>query len=408
MYALNAERKAMSWNDDTEQELLRVKRANPDFGWRRLTKAVGCGERKTKRFLERFAAGKHADERQDEREVVRLKRKLKEAEEQLKKNVAFNAIVGELKSAKLKPPQWVTPERSSSNQAIACACLGDTHFDEVVDPEQIEGLNAYSREIALKRLQKYFRSVVELGRDYFSGVQIQGLSLNLLGDIVSGNIHEELQQTNEAGIIDTCLYWSEQLVAGIEQMASYYGRVHIEAVVGNHGRLSKKPVAKNKVHDNFDYLIYALIVRHFRGAPEITMRASGCSDSDFQIYNTRYRLNHGDQFRGGSGIAGALSPLLIGDSRKRKRAISAHNPYDYLVIGHWHQTIDHGSIIGNGTLKGYDEYAYDKNFNFEPPQQSFWLTDPHKGITLKAPVHVVDRSEDWAIEKKEVPSWMAA
>ncbi len=52
------------------------------------------------------------------------------------------------------------------------AQLTDTHFDEVVRPEEILGLNAYNREIALIRFRKWTEKVITLPRDYFAGVKI--------------------------------------------------------------------------------------------------------------------------------------------------------------------------------------------------------------------------------------------
>jgi len=45
-------------------------------------------------------------------------------------------------------------------------------------------------------------------------------------------------------------------------------------------------------------------------------------------------------------------------------------------------------LIVNGSLKGYDEYAYANNFPFEEPQQGMWLTHPENGITIPMPVRV--------------------
>ena len=37
-------------------------------------------------------------------------------------------------------------------------------------------------------------------------------------------------------------------------------------------------------------------------------------------------------------------------------------------------------------MKGYDEYAYQGNFGFEPPRQALWLTHPRYGVTYRMPV----------------------
>jgi len=68
-------------------------------------------------------------------------------------------------------------------------------------------------------------------------------------------------------------------------------------------------------------------------------------------------------------------------------------------MGHWHQYIHHSRVIVNGSLKGYDEYAYSNNFGFERPQQALWLTHPSYGITYRMPVysdkHRPQHKTDW-------------
>jgi hypothetical protein len=59
-------------------------------------------------------------------------------------------------------------------------------------------------------------------------------------------------------------------------------------------------------------------------------------------------------------------------------------------MGHWHQFKDMGTVIVNGTAKGYDEFAHNLNFMPEPPQQAYWLTDPDHGKIFSAPLFVDD------------------
>ena len=103
---------------------------------------------------------------------------------------------------------------------------------------------------------------------------------------------------------------------------------------------------------------------------------------------TRYLVNHGDQAKGGSGIAGALSPLMLMDARKRKRAMATKQEYDYQVLGHWHQLIQFKGMIINGSLKGYDEWTASMNFEWELPAQAAWITHPDHGITVRWPIYL--------------------
>lgn len=331
------------------------------------------------------------------RQTSALKRErdlLLQERDQLRQGEEFARMV---RGAKLDIPRWLEKSpRSGEKYTIPTAFLSDLHLDEVVYPAQVNYVNAYNREIAEQRLKNFFDNVVELSRDYLHGLKYEGLVLPLGGDIFSGIIHEELVESNAATIFESLLYWSEPMAAGIRHMRDVFGRVFLPCVVGNHGRRQRKPHAKNRAQDNFDYFFYHLLAKLLNGEKGLTFAISEAADQPYVVYGTRYLLTHGDQFRGGSGIAGLLSPLMIGDARKRQREQAVSRPYDYMIMGHWHQLSFLRSLIVNGSLKGYDEYAYISNFHYEVPRQAFWLTDSKHGVTIQAPIHVASATEDYS------------
>jgi hypothetical protein len=142
------------------------------------------------------------------------------------------------------------------------------------------------------------------------------------------------------------------------------------------------------VYETYEWILYQFLAKHYGGNKDVYFKVADGADLPYSIYTTRYLLTHGDQFKGGSGIAGALSPLMLGDARKRKRSIAIDQPFDYLVMGHWHQLMMVKGIIVNGSLKGADEYSFQSNFDFELPQQALWITHPIWGITARWPVFV--------------------
>lgn len=307
-------------------------------------------------------------------------------------------LVQSIEGAKTKPPRWLAPPSKGTHHATVNLLVTDTHFDEVVRPEEVDGLNAYNREIAELRLEAAFKGAWKLAKRYLSGVTYDGVCLMLGGDIFSGLIHEELRESNEAEIMASVVHWIEPLEAGINLLAEEFGKVHVVGVPGNHGRNTRKPRFKGRATDNFDWLLYKLIERDFKKREDVTVQVGNAMDAHVQVYGTRYLLTHGDQFKGGSGISGAMAPLLLGAHRKTRRQSSAGQPYDVMVAGHWHQEIAlpaQGLMVGN-CLKGADEYAYGSNFPYSPPSQLLWITTPEHGVTFKAPVFVQDRKrEKW-------------
>lgn len=350
-------------------------------------------------------------------EEHKIQRELKEAKAQIKtltgrleESENIDAFIRDLNRQSSKKPRWaVTPKGKTKERAIATAMLSDTHFDEVVSPAEVSGINAFNREIAVSRLSKFFQNTAKLSKDYINGIHIDGLVLAMGGDMVSGNIHDELARSNHAEIMDTVLFWSEQIIHGVDQLGGLFDGIHIPCVVGNHGRNSVKWRNKGAVQDNFDFLIYSLVARHFRGNKDITFDIPLDTNVRWESYKTRFNMAHGNEFRGGSGVGGVSVPILRGNYKKQQTAQAVNMPYDHLMIGHFHQYMDLGHVLMNGSLKGYDEYCRSNNFGYEPPRQMYFLTDPKHGKTISAPIHVQSSKERDLWDKygtANQPNWL--
>jgi len=302
--------------------------------------------------------------------------------------------VAEYSGRALRVPKWTTARTKKGDKtATLVSILSDCHFDEWVNPSEIDGRNAYSREIAEMRLERYFAQVVRLSRDFMAGMTYDGVVLMLGGDLISGDIHEELSQTNEAQTLDTVLHWSGKIAAGISALSDEFGKVHVPVVVGNHGRRSRKPRAKGRAKDNYDWLIGQLLARQFDADERVTFDIPDGTDTIVQVHDTNLLLTHGDQVSGGGGIGGHWPPLMRLIAKKRTRY-----QFDSLVCGHWHSLImsPNQGLVVNGSLKGEDEYCAVMGFTPEPPQQALFTVSPGRGVTFSAPVLVGDRKrEGW-------------
>lgn len=322
-----------------------------------------------------------------ENELVRLSDQLEQAQRAL-------FVVESAEGAELAPPKWLSPAKPKKSSVTLVVMLSDTHFDEVVLPEEVDGLNAYNREIAVLRLRKWSENVVKLARHYLSGVTYDGVVVLLGGDIFSGDIHEELAQTNEDTMLGSLLFWSEQLAAAIGLLGDEFGKVHVASVVGNHGRMSRKPRMKLRVRTNFDWLLAKMVERYFSNDKRFTFQIPESADVLVEIYGQGHLMTHGDQVSGGGGIGGIYPPIMRLRARKAQRYLATNANFQTLWLGHWHQYISTPSLIVNGSLKGVDEYAFINNFSYEQPQQALAIVDPEKGITIQAPVFCLDRKKE--------------
>ena len=292
-----------------------------------------------------------------------------------------------------KPPTWLTPKRPKKSTATVLVMLSDLHLDEVVEPAEIDHANAYNRKIAEQRLGRWTEKVLEMSRDYVAGITMDGVVVCLGGDLISGDIHEELAETNETTSLDTIVYWAPILAGSLQVLADHFGKIHVPCVVGNHGRTTRKPRMKLRVKTNLDWLLCTMIANQVAGDDRITWDIPESADCLFEIYDTKILLTHGDQVRGGGGgLGGLFAPLFRFKAKKR-----VNTEFDLLMLGHFHTLIlaPTSGFVCNGSLKGPDEFSRLMNFPDEEPQQAFLVCTPEHGPSIQAPIFVRHPKEKW-------------
>lgn len=324
------------------------------------------------------------------REISALEQQLRLAERERLTVAYVRKYIFDLAAETPRPPKWTTSsaKKRVGSPGVPCTMWSDWHWGEVVNKNELGGVNEFNMEIAHARAQTLFDTTIDLLKNHTVNPDYPGIVVNLGGDMVTGDIHEELTNTNDAPIMPTVVDVFGVLARGLEQMADAFGNVFIPCVTGNHGRNTRKIQHKQRAFTNFDWLLYSLLEKHFVGDKRLTFCIPESSDAVYRVYNHRYLLSHGDQFRGGDGIIGPIGPIMRGDNKKRSRNSQVGLDYDTMVIGHFHTLMQLPRLIVNGSLKGYDEYAYDGNFSYEPPAQALWFTHPELGITYSMPVYV--------------------
>ena len=324
-------------------------------------------------------------------QIKRLEAELKTKNDKDSDLDVIKGIVWGMKqsAADYVPPEWsVTPPKKESSPGVPTLFLSDLHWAETVYPSQVNGVNKYNLAIARERLHTAVESGIELLRIIDPKMRYPGVVCPLGGDMFSGNIHDELTATNEINSMPAVLDLYGHLVNVVNRLVQVFGRVMLPCVTGNHGRNTQKIWNKDRHHTSFDWLLYQFLAKHFESDKRVTFFIPDGPDAYYRIYGHKYLLTHGDQFRGGDSMIGCLGPIIRGDHKKRSRNGQIDMDYDVMIMGHWHQYIHHNRVIVNGSLKGYDEYAYNNSFGFESPQQALWVTHPKYGITFRMPVYV--------------------
>lgn len=253
--------------------------------------------------------------------------------------------------------------------------VSDLHAFEVVDPVAVNGLNEYNWEIAQERMWRMRESILSFkeNRPY----EIDELQLWILGDMISGSIHEELRATNEKPVAVQGVLTGKFLAQWIETFAEYYPKITLYGISGNHPRTDKKPSAK-QVYDNFDWVAYQFIevyLAKYIEAGIVTCNFPEAGSVVADIVGLKYLLAHGDGTRTtmpGVPWGGIMRKF---NSLRNEYARPDHDGdpvfLNGMAVGHYHEAniVKGGAILMNGSIKGADEWAMKQFGSSEPPKQ---------------------------------------
>jgi len=339
------------------------------------------------------------------RHISELKRKIRELESKSVTSKELKDYIHSLSNYKAEIPKWLDSYKDTGiTGGVPSIILSDLHWSEVVDKTQVFGKNSYNLDIASKRLHTVIDRVIDILFNEFNEPDYPGIVVNLAGDMISGDIHDELTATNEKPVMPTFIDLYENMVSVISRLADTFGNVFVPCVHGNHSRNTKKIQAKDQAYTNFDWLLYNMLAKYFNDDNRVSFLIASGADIQYKVYNHVYRLTHGNQFRGGSGIIGFVYPVMRGQIKKHSAAATYNNEYDTLLLGHFHSYMTLGNIIVNGSLVGYNEYALSNNLPFEMPMQALWITNPRYGITTRIPVLACDVDEGDGVDWVSIPS----
>ena len=349
--------------------------------------------------------------RQKNTEITVLNQTLKQIR---RDNDTAEAIRQEIWGLAARPPEphpWTTGKGvKNGSRGGPMLMLSDIHYGEVINPDEVGGVNEYNKKIAKERIKRLVDTTIDLCFNHMgrAAVAYPGLVVCLGGDLIGGDIHEELAATNDRTSHQAVNDLTDILASAIETLATKFGRVFVPGVVGNHGRSTKRSWMKGRVFHNYDWSIYCNLEREFRREKKhIQIVPSNEADYHFQVFGHRFMLTHGDSLgvKGGDGIIGAIGPIMRGRLKVGRSQAEIGRDFDTLLIAHWHQYLTLPGLICNNAVKGYDEYA---NLQLRAPfsraSQALTFIHPEHGITANWQVYLQGRKR--AEESKVWTQWL--
>lgn len=330
-----------------------------------------------------------------ESELIKTKEKLKHAEFKNKALMAeleaSNGIIEAMTVIEEREPEeCVIDSRkfSTKNEGTAFMLLSDTHIEERVDPSTVNYLNQYNPGIAKDSFANFFRKGVNLCRMFGKDIQIKNIVLAILGDIISGHIHEELLEDNHLSPTQATMLATDLIGSGIEHILKHTDcELTIPCKVGNHSRTTPKRRVATEYKNSFEWMMYHQLQKEFKHEGRVKFVIDNSYLSYIEVYGRPIRLHHGHNLKYWGGVGGITIPVAkaIAQWDKERKA--------YLdVFGHFHTSMldtgVSGKFVANGSMVGYNAFACSIKASYEPPQQGFFIIDKLRGKTTTAPIFV--------------------
>ena len=346
------------------------------------------------------------DERRHEQEIARLKRERKEALDRAVRAEDIRASVFGLTEAPLEPvtfqPAIQNVGGPSAETIIADA--SDWHWGEEVDYYAMDGLNSYNPTIAAARAERFFQALLDLSTKHWAEVPPERLLLLLGGDMIAGEIHEELKKTNRLMAIPAVRDVVRHLTAGLVLLREHLEcPIDVISVPGNHGRSTLKPESKNYVLTSYDTLVSEFLELQLQSHDNIQFYAPLSGDAYFSVYGWKFLCTHGDRIGtgGGQGFIGPAAPAARGMKKLVQDYAARGQHIDYVIINHFHTALALEEGFVNGSLVGHNEFATKFRMKPRPATQLFLAVHPRRGISQYRFINVGDPDEGSLYERPE-------
>jgi hypothetical protein len=273
-----------------------------------------------------------------------------------------------------------------SQDATAVAVASDWHVEEKVDPKKLNGLNSFDLKEADKRIDKFANGVLHHTEVFKGTYDIKNLVLALLGDFISGHIHDELKSNTELAPVDAILWVQDRIRGVIKHILDNSNlNITVPTCQGNHPRLSDKVNHSNEAGNSLEYMMYKNLSHIFESEKRVAFLVSEAYHQYVNIYDKTLRFSHGHNIRYAGGVGGIFIPAYKAIAQWNKAV-----PFkvDNDIFAHFHQLKDGGNFISNGSLIGYSPYALSIKADYEPPRQAFFVMNNKEGKIAQMPINL--------------------
>lgn len=314
-----------------------------------------------------------------QRHIHQLQAENKVLREQLGADEAlFEVVRDKIPALPLYQRQPIPKTNARHAENVAVAIITDTHSDEYVCGEEMEGLAKHDWDTHQARMETMANKTAEITRIVRATSNVKRLVVWLLGDFFLGQIHAEESAYGESMTLPQALPAEGRVLADtLMRMAASFDEVRVVGMCGNHGRTSRKPVFKATADRNWDMAVYLIakeISRHQTNMEWVLPKSVMYVDL---VLGWRNLVTHGNCVN----ITHRTPYFGIEDSfiRQRDSRRKTDQDFDFAWMGHLHHEFSlRGYIRGVPSMIGANQFSqYKMHCASAAQQQLVFFTEKH-------------------------------
>ena len=203
--------------------------------------------------------------------------------------------------------------------------------------------NTFNQDVLKKRIEKYTSDILDI-----RGKHGSENAYLVIGEILSGIIHNNLRLQNNMDMMEQFKYVSELIAGMLSRLANHFNQIHVYTTPGNHSRINPKK-EDSLDGENMDLLLPFYLKARMQNFKNITIHDNAI-EPEIAMFNIR-----------GNNVFAAHghkdSPANVVQNFTMMFGIKP----DIVLLGHRHTngmtTVANTKIIESGCVSGNDQYA---------------------------------------------------
>lgn len=325
----------------------------------------------------RYYFGKTIDVHTKEKKVD-----TKEIEEKITaESIAKEVIAGMMKQDARNISVKYDGRKTGKIKEDCVLILSDLHVGKknvFFDPAKNANIETYNEDIMWKQGEKLINTIYEINDILLPSYMFEKLHIFCAGDLLDNHMIYPGHAFGVDADVGKQIWIAVKLfIEMIDKLLVIFKNIEINAIPGNHGRMSERPL-EIPLSSNFDFQLMKIIEVWYRNEPRVKINAPESWYMIAEIKGWKYFIHHGNT------VYSWMSLPYYGIVRQSKsRRIELQ--YDIECIGHFHTRMEIPTssktyTLVNGSWISKDTYGWKKFGALSKPEQYFF------GISEKRPV----------------------